>query len=119
MTNEELGIWGETQACIWLVDQGHKIEARNFRFKKNEIDIVSRKDGFLVITEVKTRHSDFIGEPWRSVTRSKQRQIIKVANHYIVEGNFDVEVRFDILSIVHNQYSTKIEHIPSAFTPLA
>ena len=45
MTNEELGIWGETQACIWLVDQGHKIEARNFRFKKNECKPVHLVNG--------------------------------------------------------------------------
>ena len=40
MTNEELGQWGEETACNLLASKGYKIEARNFRFNKNEIDIV-------------------------------------------------------------------------------
>ena len=39
MTNDELGQWGEQTACNLLASKGYKIEARNFRFNKNEIDI--------------------------------------------------------------------------------
>ena len=97
MTNEELGQWGEETACSLLVSKGYKIEARNFRFKKHEIDIVLSKNDSLIIAEVKTRQTAEIGEPWKAVTRNKQRQIIKVAKpsaDEIAEGlvqNFNVD----------------------------
>ena len=119
MTNEELGQWGEETACNLLASKGYKIVARNFRFNKNEIDIVLSKDAYFIIAEVKTRQTVEIGEPWKAVTRSKQRQIIKVADHYLQTNNIASHVRFDVVSIVHNQYHTKIHHIEDAFSPIA
>ena len=119
MTNEALGQWGEETACNLLASKGYKIEARNFRFNKNEIDIVLSKDAYYIIAEVKTRQTAEIGEPWKAVTRSKQRQIIKVANHYLQSKNIASHVRFDVVSIVHNKYHTKIHHIEDAFSPIA
>ena len=119
MTNDELGQWGEQTACNLLASKGYKIEARNFRFNKNEIDIVLSKDSYFIIAEVKTRHTAEIGEPWKAVTRSKQRQIIKVADHYLQTNNIASHVRLDVVSIVHNQYHTKIQHIEDAFSPIA
>ena len=57
-------------------------------------------------------------EPFEAVTKSKQRQIIKVTNRYIQENDVVLEVRFDVVSIVKNQYQTKIDHIESAFYPI-
>ncbi|MEY4861320.1 MAG: hypothetical protein RL059_1019 [Bacteroidota bacterium] len=119
MTNEELGQWGEETACNLLVSKGYKIVARNFRFKKHEIDIVLSKNDSLIIAEVKTRQTAEIGEPWKAVTRNKQRQIIKVANYYVQSQDREIDVRFDVVSIVHNQYHTKIIHIEDAFSPIA
>ena len=119
MTNEELGQWGEETACSLLVSKGYKIEARNFRFKKHEIDIVLCKNDLLIIAEVKTRQTAEIGEPWKAVTRNKQRQIIKVANYYVQSQDREIDVRFDVVSIVNNQYHTKIIHIEDAFSPIA
>jgi putative endonuclease len=74
------------------------------------------KNNLLVIVEVKTRNTAEIGEPWRAVTRVKQGQIIKVADHYVQSNQIDKDVRFDIVSIVHNSYRTNIEHLEGAFT---
>ena len=71
----------------------------------------------LVVVEVKTRHTSSFGVPYQAVTRSKQRQIIKVANEYIVKNKIDMDVRFDVLSIVKNQWQTSIERIENAFYP--
>lgn len=119
MTNDELGQWGEDTACHILVSKGYKIEARNYRFNKYEIDIILSKEDNFVVAEVKTRQTAEIGEPWKAVTLSKQRQIIKVANHYLQSKNIEQQVRFDVVSIVHNQYHTKIQHIEDAFSPIA
>ncbi len=117
MTKEELGIWGEEKATNYLLKKGYELVDRNIRFKRYEIDIVLKKRDLLVIVEVKTRNTAEIGEPWRAVTRGKQRQIIEVADNYVKANQIDKEVRFDVVSIVHNSFHTKIEHLEGAFAP--
>lgn len=117
MTKEELGIWGEEKATNYLLKKGFELVDRNIRFKRYEIDIVLKKRDLLVIVEVKTRNTGEIGEPWRAVTRGKQRQIIEVADNYVKANQIDKEVRFDVVSIVHNSFHTKIEHLEGAFAP--
>ena len=118
MNTAELGIYGENLAVTYLIKKGYRIIERNYRFKKNEVDIICLDNEILVIVEVKTRQTAEIGEPWRAVTRNKQKQIIQVANHYLQYNQIDRETRFDIVSIVHNSYRTDIEYIPDAFYPL-
>lgn len=118
MTKDELGNWGEEYSVIYLQKKGYEVVERNYRFQKNEIDIIAKFGNNLIIVEVKTRQTAEIGEPWRAVTKSKQKQIIKVANQYIQANQIDLDVRFDIVSIVHNSYRTEIEHIEGAFDVL-
>ena len=117
MNHIELGQKGEDIAANHLVSRGYEILDRNYRFKKNEIDIVCEKENQLVIVEVKTRQTAVIGEPYLAVTRAKQRQIIKVTNKYVEENNIALDVRMDVVSIVLNQYGLKLEHIQNAFYP--
>lgn len=116
MKKEELGSWGEDEALIFLQGKGFQLIDRNIRFKKWEVDLVLVDGEELVMVEVKARCTAQIGEPWRAVTRAKQRQIIKVADRYVQDNQIDRNVRFDIVSIVHNQYQTSIEHIADAFS---
>ncbi len=37
------------------------------------------------------------------------------ADHYVNENNMDVEVRFDIITILKNTKQFQLEHIESAF----
>jgi putative endonuclease len=117
MNTTELGQFGENIADRFLTEKGFHILDRNFRFKKGEIDIIAEDNGVLVLIEVKTRQTAEIGEPWRAVTRAKQRQIIQVANNYIQSRQITKNARFDIVSIVTNSYRTTIEHITDAFYP--
>jgi len=118
MKKEELGRWGEDFATNFLLQNGYSLVERNVRFKKYEVDIIAEKDDELVVVEVKARNTAEIGEPWRAVTKSKQRQIITVADHYVQKNQIDKDVRFDIISIVHNSYRTNLEHIIGAFDTL-
>lgn len=118
MNNTELGVFGESLAEQFLKNKGYQILDKNVRFKKWEIDIVAQDGELIVVVEVKTRVTAEIGEPWRAVTRTKQKQIIQVADHYIKTRNIDRDTRFDIVSIVHNSYRTNIEHMEDAFYPL-
>ncbi|MFN5417516.1 MAG: YraN family protein [Flavobacteriia bacterium] len=116
MTQQELGIYGEALAQDYLKQKDYLIIKCNYRFLKAEIDIICEKNEKLIVVEVKTRQTAEIGEPWRAVTRSKQKQIIKAANFYIQNHNVDLETQFDIISIVHNSFRTEIEHIEDAFS---
>lgn len=37
------------------------------------------------------------------------------ADYYVTENNIDVEVRFDVITILKNKKIFKIEHLESAF----
>lgn len=116
MTNQELGVLGENMATIYLKKSGHNILTRNFRMQHLEVDIITEYEGKVHVTEVKARQTAEIGEPWRAVTRSKQKQIIRVADHFMKVKNDPREVQFNIVSIVHNSFRTDLEFIPDAFT---
>jgi putative endonuclease len=119
MTHTELGQHGENLAAEHLRQLGYQIIERNFRFKKTEIDNIALKDETtLIVCEVKTRVTAEIGEPYKAVTRRKQKQIILTADYYVRMKNLLIDIQFDIISIVHNSFRTKIEHIPNAFTPM-
>ena len=115
MTNQEMGKFGEDYAASYLRKKGYKIIERNYRFKKYEIDIICQYNNQYVFVEVKARNTAEIGEPWKAVTKTKQRQIIKCAHNYLINKDIDAESRFDIISIVHNSYGTFLEHIDGAF----
>jgi len=116
MTQHELGMLGEVMAQKYLLKNGYTILTTNYRFVKYEIDIIAEKDETIVVVEVKTRQTAEIGEPWMAVTRKKQRQIIATADRYIQSRDLPNEVRFDIISIVHNTFRSDLEHIVDAFS---
>ncbi len=112
------GRQGETLACRFLEEKGFVIMARNFSWRKHEVDIVAQDKNEIVFVEVKQREGNVFGEPYLAVNRQKQRFIIDVANYYMQKFNIELEARFDIISIVLSKDSEpKIEHIINAFTP--
>lgn len=117
MKHDVLGKWGEAYALQYLLGIGYGLRARNYKFNRMEIDLVMTNGQNLVIVEVKTRHSAELGEPWRAVNLAKQKQIIRVANYYTKAVEWPHEVRFDVVSIVHNSNHTDLTHIIDAFGP--
>lgn len=117
MTTKELGDFGEEYALLYLRKNKFKVVDTNYRYHRNEVDIIYELPDKVVFVEVKTRQTAQIGPPWKAVTRNKQNQIIKCAHYYIQSKEMDVEAQFDIISIVHNSYGTFLEHIEEAFYP--
>ncbi|MDG1429697.1 MAG: YraN family protein [Crocinitomicaceae bacterium] len=118
MNHIEFGKEGERLAVNHLLSKNHSILNLNYRYRRGEIDIISESGAFIVATEVKTRQSRKHGSPADAVSRSKQRQLVQIMDAYIMESNNDKEVRFDVVSIILNQYEASIEHIEGAFYPL-
>ena len=114
--HNELGKKGEKIAAAYLAKNGYAILAQNFYFDKAELDIIAQKNkGTIVVVEVKTRTSDFFGNPQDFVSPSKIKLLVKAANEYVISNNLDVEVRFDIIAVIKNKREEKIEHFKNAF----
>jgi putative endonuclease len=114
--HNELGKQGEKMAVAYLAKNGYDILEQNFYFDKAEIDIIAQKNKeTIVVVEVKTRNSNFFGNPQDFVSPSKIKLLVKAANEYIISKNLDVEVRFDIIAVIQNKREEKIEHFENAF----
>ncbi len=113
--SHDTGKRGEELAVGYLVKQSCRILETNWQSNHQEVDIIASKGGLLLIVEVKTRNSDYYGMPEVSVTRQKQRMLIKAANHYIAMNELDTEVRFDIISILFKGKEYQLRHIKDAF----
>lgn len=113
----ELGRLGEEIATNYLLEKGYRILERNWRSGHKEIDIIALYDTTLVVVEVKTRKSNDYGEPDIAVGRDKQLMLIRAADSYVRYKRLDVDVRFDIVSIVFSDGEPEIEHIEDAFIP--
>lgn len=112
-----LGKLGEEIAEELLRSKGYQILKRNFRFGKGEIDIIAKDGDCLVFVEVKSRKNYEFGEPEYSITKSKQRQLKKLAEAYFyVNGIAEQLCRFDVITIVgEKKEEMKINHIENAF----
>lgn len=113
----DLGREGEKFAAEYLRLAGYKIQHTNWYYGKKELDIVAIKDGVLIVFEVKTRVTKYWEEPKDAVVMRKQKNIIEAADGYVQEFDLDMDVQFDIISLVHNGIGFELEHIKDAFYP--
>lgn len=113
--HNEFGKEGEKLAVDFLLKNGYKIRCKNYRYLKAEIDIIAQKNGTLAIVEVKSRSSEFIQPIAETVTPKKIKLLVMAADHYVNEIDLDVEVRFDIITILKQKKDFKIEHLENAF----
>lgn len=95
----ETGSKGENMAAEYLLKKGFDIVARNYRHKRAEIDLIVKRDDWLLFVEVKTRSSANYGEPEDFVDDLKVRKIYEAAEEFIFSTDWQGHVRFDIISI--------------------
>lgn len=113
--HNELGAKGEKLAIDFLIKNGYKILEKNYFFKKAEVDIIAQKKEILAVVEVKTRTSDYFGNPQDFVTPKKIKLLVMAIDHYVTEKDLDVNVRFDIIAIILNKDKKEITHLEDAF----
>ena len=113
--HNEFGKEGEQIAVDFLIKNGYKIKCRNYRYLKSEIDIIAQKENILAIVEVRARSNDLIINIADTITKKKINLLVMGADHYVTDQDLDVEVRFDIITILKNTKIFKIEHLESAF----
>ncbi|NOR27085.1 MAG: YraN family protein [Lutibacter sp.] len=114
-THNDLGKKGEELAVDFLQKNKYKILDCNWRYKKAEVDIIALKNNTLVVIEVKTRSSNYFGNPQDFVNPKKIKLLVEAINEYVTSKDLDVEVRFDIIAILKNKNTFEIEHLEDAF----
>ncbi|MBI4642002.1 MAG: YraN family protein [Candidatus Tectomicrobia bacterium] len=114
----EIGKKGEELATQFLIRKGYTILEQNYRSPLGEIDLIALDGLTIVFTEVKTRRSASFGPPALSVTKQKQKKLVKLAQMYILQKNLRaIACRFDVISIVARPDGSleDLDHIENAF----
>ena len=78
------------------------------------LDLIAKKDGYLVFVEVKYRSTAGSGHPLEAVSISKQKKICKAALFYMNLNKIspdNTSIRFDVIGILGDE----ITHIENAF----
>jgi len=113
-----IGERGERLAAYYLVRQGWKIVARNWRDVVGELDIVAVDNRTVVFVEVKT-WSIADQSPALAVDHDKQTRLTRLALRFLKQHDLlEVSARFDVIAIRWpvNQRPL-VEHIIDAFVP--
>jgi len=109
------GTEGEQAAAEFLMAKGFTVIQRNYRHKRSEIDLIVKKENWLIFVEVKLRSSTQFGHPEEFVDLRKEKKILEGAAHYLQESKWDGNVRYDIVAVSSNHVGIEILHIEDAF----
>ena len=112
-----LGHEGEDVAAQYLREHGYTIQDRDWHCGHKDLDLVVTKDNVIVFVEVKTRTGTEWGNPQDFVDDRKIRSIVHSADAYLRLNQINMEVRFDIISVIADRGEFKVEHIEQAFFP--
>lgn len=115
--HNELGKEGEQRAADYLMANGYKILEQNWIYNHKEIDLIAQKGDLLIVAEIKTRSTENWEHPQEAITNAKIRFLVDATEAYIMENNVDLEVRFDVVSVIPRGKEWKIEHVKEAFYP--
>jgi len=116
LNRKKLGDRGEEIALQHLLRQGYSLVERNYRTRYGELDLILRHGDTLVFVEVKLRRGTGFGDPLEAVTEHKQATIRGIAEQYLAEEQPEFEqARFDVVGILAEGASYRIEHIEEAF----
>ncbi|WP_233520519.1 YraN family protein [Flocculibacter collagenilyticus] len=93
------GDYYESLALNHLKKHGYRLIEANYNTRFGEIDLIVKNDDSLVFVEVRYRKNDHHGSAAESVTPSKQKKIIKTAQHFLTQFNLtDTACRFDVIA---------------------
>src|SRR4051812_3892984 len=115
----QLGERGERLAAEYLIRNGYRIVAANFKVPvgrnskgvqvTGEIDIIALEGGVLCFIEVKTRRSDEFTPVISNVNLRKQRQITRTAKVYRrIFGIRDIQFRYDVVTVLMQKHTDMV-----------
>lgn len=108
-----IGAQGEDLAARYLKkEKGYKLLARNWRYKKDEIDIIAKDGEVLVFLEVKSSSSEELVPTYYRVTKSKKTALERACKAYLKYSSpRQKHFRFDIIAVkLCQKEETSIRH---------
>jgi len=101
IAGRERGAEAEGLAAAWLQTRGLTLLAQNLRCRGGELDLVCLDQGTLAVVEVRQRAGGDFGGALASVTRRKQRRIIRAAGYFWQRQAAwrSYRMRFDVVGI--------------------
>ena len=114
--NRLIGKLGEQLVACKMIRSGNEILETNYNVAKvGEIDIISRDEGMLVFTEVKTQTT---GHGWSEsraqVDEKKSDRIMNAVQHYMDVNELDCDFRFDVGEVVLGRGKPEIRILEEA-----
>ncbi|MFW6188909.1 MAG: YraN family protein [Planctomycetota bacterium] len=114
-----VGRRGEREAARYLKRRRWKILERNFSTRRGEIDLIATRGGVVAFVEVRSQTKPIRIQPEATVTRGKQRRIIRAAQAYCARkklGQEGMALRFDVLTVRFAEGARPdVRHIEDAF----
>jgi putative endonuclease len=96
------GAQAEDRALRFLLEQGLKLEQRNYTCRLGEIDLILLEGKTVVFVEVRMRSSRSFGGAAESITARKRGRLIAAARHYLSHQLITPACRFDAVLIEHD-----------------
>ena len=113
------GQFGEEYTAWRLQKKGAEILYRNWQCRYGEVDIIARYENFLLFVEVKTRKHDGLTDPLESITRGKQRRVIRTAQVFLQQKPEyrPLQPRFDAAAVYLGESGKvrEFRYLPGAF----
>lgn len=103
-TRHRDGWVAEDFAVADLTGRGYHILGRNVELKGGEIDIVAEHGRRLVFVEVRSRREDSPIRPASTLTKAKERRILRLGRQYCRKRRVEPEIepRYDIAEVYVN-----------------
>lgn len=100
-TRAERGRFGEARAADFVRRElGYRILARNWRFKRDEIDLICLDGAVLVFIEVRLRRASAKVPAYYSVDAKKKKALLRVCKKYLYSlRNRPQHFRFDVIAL--------------------
>ncbi|ADE55216.1 YraN family protein [Coraliomargarita akajimensis] len=97
----ERGAYGEALAARYCKRElGYRVIARNWRYKRDELDIVAKDGPILVFIEVRARAADALVSGYHSVDRKKKAKLLRACKAYIKQlPKPPKHFRFDVIDV--------------------
>ena len=108
------GAQAEHWAEHYLLSQGLKLIARNYRGRFGEIDLIMQDKETLVFVEVRQRSNSHFGGAAGSIDHHKQQKLIRTAQQYLSHLDHTPPCRFDAL-LMKDAEGRDVEWVKNAF----
>lgn len=114
----EISREAESFVCRWLEERGWNVDARNFRTRRSEIDIVARKEDVLSFIEVKFASDSSATVALDKIDSEKQARIVHAASAYLCKASPSNQIRFDVAIVRGSSENFRMDtYLEDAFRP--